>query len=71
MQKIPAKAIEVTESWWKGLQRAVVVRRLDIAKDRIKVPGLTAGQVVNLQKQILDLQEQLHEFSRPAGGGDT
>jgi len=71
MQKIPAKAVEVTESWWRGLQRAVIVRRLDVAKDRIKVPGLTAGQVVNLQKQILDLQEQLHEFSRPVGRGDT
>ena len=71
MQKIPANAVEVTESWWKGLQRAVFVRRLDVAKNRIKVPGLTAGDVVNLQKQILDLQEQLHEFSRPVGGGDT
>jgi hypothetical protein len=24
-----------------------------------------------LQKQILDLQEQLHELSRPAGPGDN
>jgi len=24
-----------------------------------------------LQKQILDLQEQLHEFWRPVGGGGT
>ena len=71
MQKIPANAVEVTESWWNGLQRAVFVRRLDVAKNRIKVPGLTAGDVVNLQKQILDLQEQLHEFSRPVGGDDT
>ena len=34
-------------------------------------PGLSAGEELNLQKQILDLQEQLHEFWRPVGGGDT
>jgi hypothetical protein len=32
---------------------------------------LSAGEVLNLQKQILDLQEQLHEFGRPVGGSDT
>jgi DNA primase len=71
MQKIPGNAVEVTESWWNGLQRAVFGRRLEVAKNRIKDPGLTAGEVLNLQKQILDLQEQLHEFCRPVGGGDA
>jgi hypothetical protein len=32
---------------------------------------LSAGEELNLQKQILDLQEQLHEFSEPIGGGST
>jgi DNA primase len=71
MQKIPNNAVEVTESWWNGLQRAVFGRRLEVAKNQIKDPGLTAGEVLNLQKQILDLQGQLHEFWRPVGGGDT
>ena len=71
MHRIPTNAVEVTESWWNGLRRSVFMRRLEVAKNRIKVPGLSAGEVVNLQKQILDLQEQLHEFSRPAGGADT
>jgi DNA primase len=71
MRKIPSNAVEVTESWWNGLRRSVFMRRLDVAKSRIKVPGLSAGEVINLQKQILDLQEQLHEFWRPVGGGDT
>jgi DNA primase len=71
MQKIPTNAVEVTESWWNGLRRSVFRRRLEVAKNRIKVPGLSAGEVLNLQKQILDLQEQLHEFSRPVGGVDT
>jgi hypothetical protein len=71
MQKMPAAAETVVEKWWKGTCQSVVRRRLETAKNRIKVPGLSAGEVLNLQKQILDLQEQLHEFPRPAGGGDT
>ena len=71
MQKMPAAAETVVEKWWKGTCQSVVRRRLETAKNRIKVPGLSAGEVLNLQKQILDLQEQLHEFCRPVGGGDA
>jgi len=69
MQKMPTET--VVEKWWQGTCQSVVRRRLEVAKNRIKVPGLSAGDVLNLQKQILDLQEQLHEFPRPVGGGDA
>lgn len=71
MQKMPAATETVVEKWWQGTCQGVVRRRLETAKNRIKVPGLSAGEVLNLQKQILDLQEQLHDFWRPVGGGDT
>jgi len=71
LQKIPAATEIVVEKWWQGICQNVVRRRLETAKARIKLPGLSAGEVVNLQKQILDLQGQLHEFSRPAGRADT
>ena len=71
MQKMPAATETVVEKWWQGICQSVMRRRLETAKNRIKVPGLSAGEVLNLQKQILDLQEQLHEFWRPVGGGDT
>ena len=71
MQKMPAGTETVVEKWWQGTCQGVVRRRLETAKNRIKVPGLSAGEVLNLQKQILDLQEQLHDFWRPDGGGDT
>jgi DNA primase len=71
MQRMPAATETVTEKWWQGTCQSVIRRRLETAKNRIKVPGLSAGEVLNLQKQILDLQEQLHEFSRPAGRGET
>jgi len=71
MQKMPTTSGTMVEKWWQGTCQSVVRRRLETAKNRIKVPGLSAGEVLNLQKQILDLQEQLHEFWRPVGGGDT
>jgi DNA primase len=71
MQRMPAATETVVEKWWQGTCHGVLRRRLETAKNRIKVPGLSAGEVTNLQKQILDLQEQLHEFWRPDGGGDT
>ncbi|HTH19438.1 MAG TPA: toprim domain-containing protein, partial [Candidatus Udaeobacter sp.] len=71
MQKMPVTTETVVEKWWQGTCQSVVRRRLEVAKNRIKVPGLSAGDVLNLQKQILDLQEQLHEFPRPVGRGDT
>jgi len=49
----------------------VLRRRLAAAQNRIKLPELSTGDVVNLQKQILDLQEQLHELSQPAGAADN
>jgi DNA primase len=71
MQKMPAATEPVVEKWWYGTCQSVVRRRLEVAKNRIKVSGLSAGDILNLQKQILDLQEQLHEFPRPVGGGDA
>jgi DNA primase len=66
VQKAPAAAATMVEQWWLGIRQSVLRRQLDVAKDRIKLPQLSTGDIVNLQKQILDLQQQLHELSRPA-----
>jgi DNA primase len=63
MQKVPANALEVTESWWKGLMQGTLRRQLEIAETRIRLPQLTTGEVVNLQKEIVDLREQLQQIS--------
>ena len=56
---------------WQRLRQAALRRQLDVAQTRIAMPGLSIGDQTNLQKEIVDLREQLHEFSRPAGGADT
>jgi len=37
---------------------------LEALKSKMRLPQLSQGDVVNLQKQILDLREQLHEVSK-------
>jgi DNA primase len=69
LQKVPPNAGAIVEKWWLGIRQAVLRRQLDVAATRIKLPNLSAGEVVNLQKQILDLQGQLHELSQPVGQG--
>jgi DNA primase len=71
LQKVPPNAGTMVGKWWLGIRRGVLRRQLDVAKNRIKLPQLGTGDVVNLQKQILDLQEQLHDLSQPAGAADS
>jgi DNA primase len=71
LQKAPPNAEAMVEKWWLGIRQAVLRRQLDVATDRIKLPNLSTGETVNLQKQILDLRGQLHELSRPAGASDN
>jgi len=71
LRKIPENVGAMVEPWWLGIRQTVLRRQLDVATNRIKLPELSAGEIVNLQKQILDLQEQLHELSQPAGSADN
>lgn len=66
LQRMPPNAAAVARDWWAGLQQAAVRRQLQIAEGRMKIPQLSMGEVVTLQKQILDLQKQLHELSAPS-----
>jgi hypothetical protein len=63
LQKMPPNGLEVAQGWWNGLRQATLRRQLQIAEGRMKLPRLTTGEAVNLQKQILDLTEQLRELS--------
>ena len=71
LQKMPPNAGAMVEEWWLGIRQAVLRRQLNVATNRIRLPELSTGDIINLQKQILDLQEQLHELSQPAGAADN
>ena len=63
LQKMPPNGSEVAQGFWNGLRQAALRRQLQIAEGRMKLPRLTTGEAVSLQKQILDLTEQLRELS--------
>lgn len=63
-RKVPANAEEVAVSWWNGLRHEALERKLRSAESMLNAPGLSTGEVVNLQKQILDFQKELHELPR-------
>ena len=54
----------MVKDWWLGIRQAILRRQLEAAESRIKLPEHETGDVINLQKQILDLREQLRELSQ-------
>src|SRR2546423_2450351 len=63
LQKMPPNGLEVAQGFWNGLRQAALRRQLQIAEGRMKLPRLTTGEAVALQKQILDLTEELRHLS--------
>ena len=46
LQKMPTATETMVEKWWQGICQGVVRRRLEAAKNRIKLPELSAGEIV-------------------------
>jgi DNA primase len=63
-QKLPPNPAKVAQDWWMGLRQATVRRQLQIAEGRMRIPNLSAGEITALQKQILDLREQLGQLAQ-------
>ena len=64
LQKVPPNAGTMVEEWWFGIRQGVLHRQLEVAKNRIRLPQLSAGEQVNLQKEILDLLKELRELPK-------
>jgi DNA primase len=64
LQKVPPSPEKMVEKWWLGIRQGVLRRQLDVAKNRIRLPQLSTGEQVNLQKEILDLLRELRELPR-------
>jgi hypothetical protein len=63
LQKMPSNGLEVAQGFWNGLREAVLRRQLQIAQGRLQLPRISPGEEMALQKQILDLTEQLRDLS--------
>jgi len=69
-KRAPGNERDFGRQWWNSLRVDIVRRELKAAETRLGQPNLSTGEEVNLQKEILDLQEQLHELS-PAREADS
>jgi DNA primase len=65
-KRIPYTDRGLAYQWWRSLTAEPLERELEALKNKMRLPSLSTGDIVNLQKQILDLQRQLHELCRPA-----
>ena len=64
LQRFPEEPATVAREWWNGLRHASLRRELEAAESQLHRPNLTAGEIMQLQKQVLDLREQLRDFER-------
>jgi DNA primase len=64
LQKAPPNPEKMVEKWWLGIRQGVLRRQLEVAKNRIRLPQLSTGEQVNLQKEILDLLKELRELPK-------
>jgi len=64
LQKMPANPATLAREWWNGLRQAILRRELEAAESRLRLPNLTTGEIMQLQKQVLDLRGQLHDVPR-------
>ena len=62
LQKLPNDPARLAREWWEGLRRTILRRELGVAESRLRLPNLTTGETVQLQKQVLDLRHQLHDL---------
>lgn len=64
LQKMPNSPGTVVREWWNGLLQGILRRELEAAESRLRLPNLTTGEIMQLQKQVLDLRGQLHDVPR-------
>jgi DNA primase len=54
----------IAHQWWFSIEAEGVKRKLETLNNQMRMSELNTGDLVSLQKQILDLREQLHEISQ-------
>jgi DNA primase len=66
-KRVPSNERNFGFEWWASLRSDVIRREIKATEALLRQPKIATGDEINLQKQILDLQEQLHELSQPTG----
>lgn len=59
-------AEEQEAACWRSIQRKALQQKMGAVKARLKAPDLPVPELIKLQKEVLDLQAQLTDITRPS-----
>jgi len=65
-ENLPDNPLDACRSAWNGLLAARLRSDQESLKARLREPGLSSDQAIELQKQILDLSHRLNDLIRPS-----
>ena len=63
--RMPEDRIAAAQDCWNAIEKRELPRRRELLLARMRDPNLSAGEVTEIQKQILDLQKHFTDISRP------
>jgi len=63
--RLPENRLGAAQDCWNAIEKRDLPRRRELLTARLRDPNLSAGEVTEIQKQILDLQKLLTDISRP------
>ena len=63
--RLPENRIAAAEDCWNAIEKRDLPRRRELLVARMRDPSLSAVEITEIQKQILDLQKQFTDISRP------
>lgn len=66
LEKFPVDPLEAVRDAFRNLRVIDLKKRQQAAAVRFASPGLTSGEMIAIQKEILDIQTLIHDLSAPA-----
>ena len=64
-ERLPVDRLAAAQDCWHAIEKRELLRRRELLKARMRAPNIPAGEVTEIQKQILDLQKLITDISRP------
>jgi DNA primase len=64
-ERLPDDRQGAAHDCWAAIERRELEHRRGTLKSRMKDPNISAGEITEIQKQILDLQKLITDISRP------
>lgn len=64
-ERLPEYRLGAAWESWQAIAKREMLQRRELLLARMREPNLAAGEVTEIQKQILDLQKLLTDISRP------